>query len=389
MHVYGGIQSIIFRLSDYIVKNGDQVVIVTNKNYLAEHINNSVDVVIIDNYNVISIVNKINPSVDEEIQIITFAPPSMALGYLISTMIIRGGKSKVSLIQGVFHPRDFFRENEKKHGHYLNFILVHLLGIDHIFYMNYACRDSHQAFFKKDLKNANIIPIPIDSRPYRWQPTAEDCLRICSVGRIVPFKAYNFSAAEITDRLANGSCEVKWDIYGHGSHEELLRKNIKASATQSVRFCGSVNLDDFDQTVSSYDLFVGMGTAALQAAQLGVPTICAIDSAVDSSYGFMYNAPEGCVGEYIEGMQVASIHDTIKSYAGMNQSERLNISMKCRDSTLSYSVSAFFDGLCSHTKIVKLRFFNLPLLYARFYLWTMSDSLIRRVYRRIRRIGKI
>lgn len=101
---------------------------------------------------------------------------------------------------------------------------------------------------------------------------------IVTVGRFVDFKLESILAMiDTVDTLNEEGLQVRYDIYGEGpSHSKLIdyirsKKHAdKISVKQSFDFC------HFYDVVKSYDMFFGMGSAVIQAAIAGMPSLIAI-----------------------------------------------------------------------------------------------------------------
>jgi 1,2-diacylglycerol 3-alpha-glucosyltransferase len=170
-----------------------------------------------------------------------------------------------------------------------------------------------------------------DASKLSWKPGTGKKLRICSVGRIVPFKTYNYDAMEIIQSLLAEQIEVEWDIFGDGPDRPALE--AKAKATQvNLRFRGEVAYDQLQATMLEYDVFVGMGTAALEAAQTGMPTIVALSDVPRGTYGFLDEAPSDSVAELVEGYPPGDLLADLRRFAGLTMPERLALGRRCAQS---------------------------------------------------------
>lgn len=147
----------------------------------------------------------------------------------------------------------------------------------------------------ENLDGAQVFRLGVvESQPYRedyWdraKPDSRADLRICAVGRLVSFKAYNLWMMDVVRQLVDAGVNVTFDIYGTGPLEAEMQARIAALGIERhVRLMGNLNYFDFNAKVSSYDLFIGSGTAIVQAAWLGVPSIIGIESETEPvSYGY-------------------------------------------------------------------------------------------------------
>ncbi|WP_460859807.1 glycosyltransferase [Rheinheimera gaetbuli] len=146
----------------------------------------------------------------------------------------------------------------------------------------------------RDLSKANCFPIGVvdvsssDSR-LAFSVKSVSPLQIVSVGRLVDFKQYNKWMIELVAELKSSAMSLEYHIYGNGPLEASLRDLAKRlGVVDAVHFHGLLNYADFDATVAQYDIFVGSGTAIVQAAALGVPSIIGIENVAEPySYGYI------------------------------------------------------------------------------------------------------
>jgi glycosyltransferase involved in cell wall biosynthesis len=252
-------------------------------------------------------------------------------------------------LTGIFHPQWYFMRGQPLDRVLLNYMVATAFGQPAIFFMNEECRSSHAAKWKMRLKNSRVIPLPIDEIEPLWRrhdPDPARPLRVISVGRLVDFKAYNRGVAKIVRSCLDSSIELAWDIYGYGPEEPLVRARIEAfEVRDNVRLMGPLEYADFTRTVSEYDLFVGMGTAAAEAAMVGVPTICAAINEEEKTHGFLNEIPFGNLGEYVSGDELRDISDLIRFYSSLDGDGRSTLSRESIAAARKYRGSAFLDSI--------------------------------------------
>jgi glycosyltransferase involved in cell wall biosynthesis len=228
----------------------------------------------------------------------------------------------------------------------LNKWLVHAVGKKNIFFMNEECRLSHSRKWGADLSSSPVIALPIDQHTPIWHPSSKPCLRLVSVGRLVDFKAYNVGAARIVKSCLERGIDVSWDIYGNGPLENQIAVFTKElGVSQQVRLAGKLDYKLFATTVASHDVFIGMGTAVIEAAAAGVPSICAIVEEETRSYGYVSDLPFGNVGEVIEGRPMMEIADLLCAYATLSTAERVQLSAKEVAAARLYRMPAFIHSI--------------------------------------------
>jgi glycosyltransferase involved in cell wall biosynthesis len=204
------------------------------------------------------------------------------------------------------------------------------------YFMSDAAKIAHQSFWNIPLKNYPIIRI-IGREPrvkYMVRETIEIVgrerkrpdLRIVSVGRLVPFKSYNVNAPEIVRRLLESGINATWDIWGYGPDEPtIFGKARENDVADRVRVLGALPHAKFDETVSSYDVFVGMGTSVLEAAKTGTPSCVAVENQDDMCYGFLHEAPTDSVGDRVDGFPERRLHEVLHSFALLDSEARAKI----------------------------------------------------------------
>jgi hypothetical protein len=77
----------------------------------------------------------------------------------------------------------------------------------------------------------------------------------------------------------------------------------------------------------------------LEAAQIGVPAICAIETTKDQSYGFLQFAPQDSLGDIIADAPRRMITEDILYLASLTTEERLALGKVGRDSARARSES--------------------------------------------------
>ena len=260
----------------------------------------------------------------------------------------------------VSHSRAFFfKKNVLVNILFREFFKV--LPIRSTYFMNDAALLAHQLFWSRSVashpilrivgrnaKTKNSLSKSIDQT---LMETHESKLRIVSVGRLVPFKAYNVSAPIVIRQLRDVGIEASWDIWGNGPDEAVIIANAQRhGVVDNVRLRGEISHELFDETVSSYDVFVGMGTSVLEAANTRTPSCVAIENQGDACYGFLHQSPSDSVGDRVDGVIERRLRDVLYDFASLTSEERRKVgeadenATKLRESTLSEFVAAILTA---------------------------------------------
>lgn len=380
----GGVQVFVRNTTEEIVRLGGHCIVAAKDNaFLNQHtfIGKTLP---IRNYRVHNFeVEETSSKSQLPLTIVSFNATSLSISIrLLKTLISKG--QKASIFVYVLHPRSFCNSPIWTVNGILTRLILLSMGSQAVQFMNAECRDSHSKRISSRFMKSGITYLPVigvDSvKDYRVEDTGN--VKICSVGRITSFKAYNFYAASIVQELEQRGASVSWDIYGYGEDEEQLLKSIKGQS--NVNFKGSLPMDRFKDLVGKYDLFVGMGTSAIMAAQLGVPVLLAIDSEGELCHGFAFEAPPGNVGEASNSMtRPPRLVDYISQYCKMGTAERVRVSTECFEWSRKFGYDEYFRKFSRlATNGVSTPSF-LSFLLCEIYLRLLSfKKLIRKMQRR-------
>jgi hypothetical protein len=394
----GGLRTIEEELYKELFQQGFLVTVACVQNNIIKQSEKYISIFIHKSY--AELVHRTNELVCSDVNriiLVSFKPKSAMASLLIQANLeLRTGKKiRIDQFHWVSHSRAFFFD----HRRILNLInrkAFSMLPVISTYFMNDAALASHANYWKKNLDRYPVLRILGSGRDRsKWNKlirkhennsSVAGEINIVSVGRLVSFKSYNLHAAEIVRQLRERDIHVTWDIWGYGQDEKTILQMIEANGvSESVRLRGTLSHDQFDATVASYDLFIGMGVAALEAAKNGVPTILAVENCRDACYGHLHESPLDTVGDQVEGFHGISIGDVIEKFNSMNPAERAEvgrldqIAAYSRESTLAEFTSAVVNA--SGCKIDGIE--------SRIWLVVMKVMLHIVAYKRkISRIGK-
>lgn len=159
---------------------------------------------------------------------------------------------------------------------------------------NDAAKAHHEIQLGRTFPEAPVVPLMIDIDKY-FPPSRKrvNRLKIVSIGRLCDFKTYNFTMLGVIKSLRDHGHSVTYHIYGDGPDEARLRSAIaEHGLSESILLHGPLDYPRFKEAVSDALVFVGSGTAVMEAAACGVPSIPAIEYATAAeSYGFLHDIP--------------------------------------------------------------------------------------------------
>lgn len=197
----------------------------------------------------------------------------------------------------------------------------------------------------RDISEANCFPIgvvektPSLSTDYARELT-NNIITVVSVGRLVDFKKYNHWMIKLVSEMKDVDIELQYHIYGDGPLEQSLRNfAIQLGVEEQVHFHGVLNYADFDITVAEFDVFVGSGTAIVQASAAGVPSIVGIENVAEPlSYGFFADIPGFSYNE--DGLyEKVSVAALLKQYLRMPADDKLLLKKRHIEKAQTFSMS--------------------------------------------------
>ncbi|TMP54723.1 glycosyltransferase [Pseudoalteromonas sp. S1612] len=236
-------------------------------------------------------------------------------------------KINIPLTVGIYHSKEFTWGEGDKIPYYerCNRVLfTALLKSKGVYFFNDGLINLYSQFFDFDKNNVNIFPLGVIDSGATESNNSKlgDPIRIVSVGRLVNFKAYNLWMVDVVEKLQN-DFNIEYHIFGDGPlAQEIKRKIEKHKLNDKIFLKGNIPYSDFKSTVSQYDIFVGSGTAIVEASSLGIPSVVGIESLDEPlSYGFLCDIVGFSYNEdgLYEKHDVASL---ISNYLYLNENER-------------------------------------------------------------------
>jgi glycosyltransferase involved in cell wall biosynthesis len=212
----------------------------------------------------------------------------------------------------------------------------------------------------------------VDKKKVNLSGECNTPLKIIAIGRLVEFKTYNIYMLDVLNTLREKGLSVRFDIYGDGPLKVKIQEKIdKLKLNDLVSMKGTLEYSKFDQVVSQYDLFVGSGTAIIQAASLGVPSIVGVENVIQpKTYGYFSDVYQY---EYnLKGLNLPliSVEKMIEVYFSMNESERFKLKQAHLD-----SIEDFTNEACQKS-MDSLKNIKMPKHPFRFNRWVYELSRV-------------
>ena len=345
----GGIETLAERLGEELLAGNDAVLICARTDEARGQLNPAIDYLTVPNELAWTgrLVDHLRDRYrNHELVLVALHPWTLVLFYSLRYRLRRAGWNTVRCFHLLTHSRGLFMQSG-----IINDVETRVFFAAprrSNYFMNEAARLAHSGHWGMDLSDFPVLQLPMRPTDFCWKPRRGSALRIVSVGRLVPFKGYNRAAPAIVRALRDEGVDATWDIWGDGQDHDLIRTTSDAvGVSEYVRLRGPLEYASLQSELCRYDVFVGMGTAILEAAQIRMPSICAIEGTIEDGYGFLHEAPEDSVGDVIAGAKQTLLIDTLRDYAGMDEARRMNVGEQCRTSAerRSRTMQEFSDAV--------------------------------------------
>lgn len=271
--------------------------------------------------------------------IYTFRPE----GLWIASVLAKVKKKRFKVLNCVYHPWEFYIRGHS-HYHTTSFskILLSSFPKTNLAFMNQECQIAHEEYFGTKFNNSFIFPLPVTGVPDYSQQRTPLNYKIVSIGSLKSFRPYNLFMIDIISDLIKSGFEVTYEIYGEGELRPLMEKKIKdLNLEKSVQLRGNLAYHNYYQALKEAYLFVGVGTAAIEAGFGGVPTIVPLGKSPLSSvsYGYLYELPKYNVGETTCDIQEKDVKELIIKLLKMSKEEYLSECTKTRNYVSIYNMT--------------------------------------------------
>ncbi|MDD1013499.1 glycosyltransferase [Pseudomonas rubra] len=224
-------------------------------------------------------------------------------------------------------------------------LLFSTLPPSSLVFFNELTLASHSHFFAVDYYTANQVPIGIDLPEWRGRGVGNSASnRIVSIGSLEVFKTYNRHVIDLMPALRELRPGLIYEIYGGGSYEAELRQQVSLQGVEDiVHFKGAIDYSSFPKVLEGAFAFVGSGTAIIEAAALGVPSIVGIESIQDPvTYGLLSDIEGRSYNEFDARLALRPIAQVFSSL--MDERQWAEASYACRTKAETFSIDETVNG---------------------------------------------
>ena len=211
----------------------------------------------------------------------------------VSMRLSACARAKVKITGGVYHQYEYAYARLRPNYFVRVFkdMFRKACGTRNVIFFNEVSKRTLADNFGDDYTMSPLLPIGIDLSKAKQRNVAEMRRRkVVSIGRITSFKTYNIRFLHAMKRLNERSLIIDYHIYGDGEDMPALRQAIQQLGLEAqVWLHGPIPYAQFAETVEDCFLFLGSGTALIEAAACGVPALIGIESQADEqTYGFLH-----------------------------------------------------------------------------------------------------
>lgn len=340
----GGIETLILRFAQYYKAKGHilNVILTAGGGALLADLERTANVRIMNTFPLLlnrSDLEK-DPFYKTTEEVLVLCPEGNPIGLKIASLL------HVPYKVGVYHPEDYGMLASGFYGR-----LFDAIPDECKLFMNEDCLINHERIFGRKIQSP-IWPLPVITEK---QATTEARIpeknKIISIGRFDPFKTYNLTTIKAIANLKAKGTDLKYDLYGYGLLEEQMRALIKKfNLSDRVFIKGMLKYDELNATVRKAYLFVGCGTAAIEASYAGVPTIIATLETDGLANGLFTDAIGYNIGEKSSSLKMQTIESLIDYILGLSAEDYLRLSdLHTRVAKERYEAASVFG-----------KYFNLP-----------------------------
>jgi glycosyltransferase involved in cell wall biosynthesis len=172
-------------------------------------------------------------------------------------------------------------------------------------------------------RKPHFWPLPVED-PSRNRPDrTPQWGRIVSIGRLDKMKEYNIYMIDVVARLRRRGLPVKWIVYGEGPLGSDMKARInELGLNEAIELKGILPYAEFASALQDAYVFVGMGTAIIEAALCSVPGVVGLAYDITGvTYGPLYRFTFGNCGSLMETPPATTVEAEIERVLRFSRQE--------------------------------------------------------------------
>ena len=259
---------------------------------------------------------------------------------LFSSRLLNYNKN-ISCSTGVYHINEF-NVNPFKTTYFGKQLIqfVSILPFQNILFFNEISKKVYNADFQNKFQDSLVAPIGIDLQKYEGSLAGIQNKRITSIGRLASWKTYNFYMIEVIEKLNKKNIFLTYESFGDGEQRTELEKLVKIkNLEKQIFFHNAISYDLFKQKIENSLLFIGSGTALIEASACGIPALIGVENLNEAStYGFLHNTTSYSYQEKQLDYPKNEIEYFIQKLLNQSPNEYKKECEKARDRATDFSI---------------------------------------------------
>lgn len=252
---------------------------------------------------------------------------------------------------GVYHQNEYLFNTQNSYFLRTFRRIFKAVPASQFLFFNQANLTNYARFFGRDFSAGTIAPIGIDiaaDLPPGLPASVPG--KLVSVGNLVNFKTYNGHIIRIVAALADRYPELHYDIYGSGPEEnDLIALAESLCVRKRIHFFGPMAYADFSHNVAQGVLFIGSGTAVIEAAALRIPAMIGIESIKQpETYGFLSDIKGYSYNEYLPDVPRIGMQDLVERILS-DPAFADAVAVACREKAREFSIESTIDSVVKLT----------------------------------------
>lgn len=205
-----------------------------------------------------------------------------------------------------------------------------------LFFMDEENLNQTKNWLDIKLKNKLYLPLSIDNLKnikINYLPS-KDNLTCAWIGRIGDFKVHIllYTLKKLNDIVIKTGRKLLFSIVGTGEYLEYLKEKTSSLNDINITFIDYIDPKNLNSFLKDIDLGFAMGTAALDFAKFGVPTILLDfsykDIKMDYKFDWLYNTKNFTLGREINNTLYESQNKSLESLLNNLSTDYNMISLK-------------------------------------------------------------
>lgn len=272
------------------------------------------------------------------------------------------GKKNVPITTGVYHINEYNIKRFENYSFCKKLIqILQILPFQNILFFNEISQKFYNSVYDNKFQESIVAPIGIDLSIYAGQFSGVQNNKIVSIGRLTTWKTYNFQMIEIIKKMNIQGIFLTYESYGDGEERENLENLVKKENLQDqIFFYHNIPYHLFKDTINNSLMFIGAGTALIEASASGIPALIGIENEPEAiSYGFLHETKSYSYQEKELNETTYDFENFIKKLLNQTPTEYINECQMARDRAADFSIvtsTTLFLKMLNESRYWKYKF---------------------------------